>query len=139
MTKPFWLTPRISIVADITSEREMMPFFLVSSVIDEGISPNRVRLVEAESALAVAQAMLDRPDAWADLIGYTRPVVLSHGQWGAQIGYHEKTLGEYLQDPGMTAERLLELIQLTHVDGDSYAQGRITPLRVEPLPSKGML
>ena len=113
-----------------------MPLFPVSSVVDEGISPSRLRLVEAESALAVAQTMLDRPDAWTDLIDYTRPLVLSHGQWGVQIGYQEKTLWEYIQEPGMTAERLLDLIQLTRVDGDSYAQVRITPLAIVPLPGK---
>jgi hypothetical protein len=36
-----------------------MPLFLVSSGIDEGIAPSRVRLGEAQSALAIAQAMLD--------------------------------------------------------------------------------
>jgi hypothetical protein len=35
-----------------------MPLFLVSSVLDEGISSNHVRLVEAESALAVAQSLI---------------------------------------------------------------------------------
>jgi hypothetical protein len=115
-----------------------MPLFLVSSVIDEGISRHRVRLVEAQPALAVAQSMLDRPDACQDLIGYTRPLILSDGTRGVQMGYHDKMLGESIDAPGMTAERLLELIQLTQVDGDSYAQVRITPLTIVPLPSKEM-
>jgi hypothetical protein len=116
-----------------------MSLFLVTSVLDEGISSNQVRLVEAESALAVAQSLIDRPDAWADFLGYTRPMILSHGHWGVQSGYQDKTLAEYLREPGMTAARLLELINLTRVDGDSYAQVRILPLAVEPLPTKRTL
>jgi len=90
-----------------------MPLFLITSLYDEGISPNLVRVVEAESALAVAAHMLHHSDSW----GY----------------FLYRSFGQDLPLGILTPEELLERIQHTSVDGDSTAQLRITPLVVQSL------
>lgn len=90
-----------------------MPFFLVTSLYDEGISPNLFRVVEAESVKAIAAHMLSRPDVW----NY----------------FFERSFGTDLPVGILTPEELLERIDHTHVDGDSIAQLRITPITVQSL------
>ena len=111
-----------------------MPLFLVSKVYDEGLYPDDLRLVEAADMTAVAQSMLDHPATWKTLLGYARPVIWSHGDHGVVVGHTDKTLWDYISDSETTADQLLTLISRTHVDGDSYAQVRITPLAVATLP-----
>lgn len=41
-----------------------MPLFLITSLYDEGISPNTFRVVEAASKQAIAQHMLEHPERW---------------------------------------------------------------------------
>ena len=90
-----------------------MPLFLITSLYDEGISPNLVRVVEAESALAIAVHMLHHSN-----------------QWGYFIC---RSFGQDLPLGILTPEELLERIQRTYIDGDSSAQLRITPITVESL------
>lgn len=90
-----------------------MPLFLITSLYDEGISPNLFRVVEADSARAIAARMLSHPD-----------------QWGYFLG---RSFSEDLPIGILTPDELLEHINRTHVDGDSTAQLRITPISVQPL------
>jgi len=90
-----------------------MPLFLITSLYDEGISPNLFRVVEAESKQAIAQHMLAHPERW-DYFLYR---CFHEEQW-------ESTL---------TPEQLLERIERTHVDGDSVAQLRISEITVQSL------
>lgn len=90
-----------------------MPLFLITSLYDEGISPNVFRLVEAESKRVIAQHMLEHPDQW-DYFLYR--------------SFHEERL-----EPTLTAEQLLERMEQTHVDGDSVAQLRLSEVAVQSL------
>lgn len=88
-----------------------MPLFLVTSLYDEGISPNLFRVVEAASIEAIASHMIEHPEAW----NY----------------FFERSFGEDLPIGILTPKALLERINRTYVDGDSVAQLRITPITVE--------
>lgn len=102
-----------------------MPLFLVTSVDDEGIYDGRFRLVDAPSAAAVAQQMLDHPFHWETILSNT-------GLWW-DLTCYERRHGEPL---GWTAEELLERIAETHVDGDSRNQVRISPIDyIERIPT----
>ncbi|MGG6270684.1 hypothetical protein ACQ4M3_38820 [Leptolyngbya sp. AN03gr2] len=90
-----------------------MPLFLVTSLYDEGISPNLVRLVEADSVLAIAAHMLQEPEQW----GY----------------FLYRSFKQELEIDTLTPQQLLERINHTFVDGDSTAQLRITPLTAQSL------
>jgi hypothetical protein len=90
-----------------------MPLFLITSLYDEGISPNLFRVVEAESTLAIAQHMLEHPNQWSYFL---------------YRSFHQEVVG---QSP--TPAQFLERIEHTHVDGDSTAQLRITEVRVQSL------
>ena len=90
-----------------------MALFLVTSLYDEGISPNTFRVVEAESKLAIARHMLERPH-----------------QWGYFLG---RSFREELESEALTPTQLLERIERTHVDGDSVAQLRISGVTVQSL------
>ncbi|MBD2465736.1 hypothetical protein H6G89_32630 [Oscillatoria sp. FACHB-1407] len=90
-----------------------MPLFLITSLYDEGISPNLVRVVEADSALAVAAHMLYHPEQWEYFL--------------------YRSFKEDLPIGSLTPEALLERINQTWVDGDSSAQLRITPITAQPL------
>lgn len=90
-----------------------MPLFLITTLYDEGISPNLVRVVEANSALAIATHMLHHSEQWAYFL--------------------YRSFGEDLPLGTLTPEALLQRIDRTFVDGDSTAQLRIIPLIVQPL------
>lgn len=90
-----------------------MPLFLITSLYDEGLSPNTMRVVEAESDLAIAAHILHHPDRW----GY----------------FLRRSFGEDLPLETLTPETLLERINSSSIDGDSIAQLRITPITVQPL------
>jgi hypothetical protein len=90
-----------------------MPLFLITSLYDEGISPNCFRVVEAESKLAIAQHMLQHPQQW---------------EYFLYRSFHEEAW-----DAELTPEQLLERISHTHVDGDSTAQLKISEINVQQL------
>ena len=83
-----------------------MPFYLITSVYDEGVYPGDFRVVEAESRLAVAQNMVQHPYRWKQFLDPAH-------------------IWEEVRDEECTAEELLQQIGRTHVDGDSRAQMRI--------------
>ena len=91
-----------------------MPLYLISSVCDDGVDENSFRLVEAASALAVAQDMLDNPFAWESLLQNTE-------LWWNLTRYEDK-YGEPLD---WTAAELLDKIEATWVDGGSRNEVRI--------------
>ncbi|UBF28544.1 hypothetical protein K9N68_12085 [Kovacikia minuta CCNUW1] len=90
-----------------------MPLFLITSLYDEGISPNVFRVVEAESKQAIAQHMLEHLEQWGYFL---------------YRSFHESPMEDTL-----TPEQLLERIEQTHVDGDSVAQLRISEMTVQSL------
>lgn len=93
-----------------------MPLFLITSLYDEGISPNCFRVVEADSKLAVAQYMLKHPQQWSYFL-YRSPQL-------------------HLEDEETcTPQQWLNWVARTHVDGDSEAQLRIHEITVQPLES----
>ncbi|NJL39980.1 MAG: hypothetical protein HC899_26910 [Leptolyngbyaceae cyanobacterium SM1_4_3] len=86
---------------------------MITSLYDEGISPNTFRVVEAESKLAIAHHMLEHPQ-----------------QWGYFLG---RSFSEEFESEAVTPEQLLDRIGRTHVDGDSVAQLRISEVTVQSL------
>lgn len=90
-----------------------MPLFLITSLYDEGISPNCFRVVEADSKLAIAEHMLNHPQQW----GY----------------FFYRSRSEDMEDREFTPQRLLDWLEQTHVDGDSTAQLRIHEFTVQSL------
>jgi hypothetical protein len=108
-------------------EERQMPLFLVTSLFDEGIYESDFQIIEAESPRAIAQHMLEQPQAWEN---YLRSAYPSNWQdRHFQVG----SLLDCVQDPEMTPERLLELIDMTSVDGDSSSQLRIFEAQVQSL------
>lgn len=104
-----------------------MPLFLVTSLIDEGMYENDFQLVEADSTLAVAQHILEHPQQWENYLRSAYP-----RDWQDQT-FSVGSLWDCVKQPGLTAERLLELINLTSVDGDSASQLRIFEAKVQQL------
>jgi|GEM_PF-693929 len=91
-----------------------MPLFLITSVDDEGVYQGRFRVVKAESAETIAQAVLDNPWHWDDFFRNTE-------LWW-NLTYYEYKYGVPLD---WTAEEMLKQINKTYVDGDSRNQVRI--------------
>ncbi len=90
-----------------------MPWFLVTCVCDEGVSPNSFRVVEAPSRVAVAECILRRPDHWADFL-------------------RRSHLWEGDRDREWSGEQLLKKIDASSVDGDSRYQMAILEIpRIE--------
>jgi hypothetical protein len=103
-----------------------MPLFLVTSVCDEGMSPSRFRVMEAESRLVIAGDMLADPATWDWALRETE-------LWWDLTSYPAK----YGRPRGWTTEELLERIDRTWVDGDSRYQVRIHAIEtIEPVPSR---
>ncbi len=102
-----------------------MPLFLITSVCMDGVDESSLRVVEAESPLAIAQAMLDDPYAW-------EPLLQNTGLWWDLTRY-EYTYDEPL---GCTAEELLDKIDSTWMDGDSRNQVRMHEIEeIERIPT----
>lgn len=95
-----------------------MPLFLITSVCDEGVEQSNFKVVEAESKEAVAQDMLDNPYRWENFLR-------SSNLWW-DLTYYEYKYGEPI---GWSAKDLLERINSTYVDGDSYYQVRIHEIK----------
>ncbi|MFM2431915.1 MAG: hypothetical protein RLZZ511_3128 [Cyanobacteriota bacterium] len=104
-----------------------MALFLITSLIDEGIYDSNFVVVEADSELAVATQILNHPDKWERFLRYAFP-----REWNNQSVDYGSLLG-CTRDENMTPERFLELISLTHVDGDSERQLAIHPIKVQEL------
>jgi hypothetical protein len=103
-----------------------MPLFLITSVCDEGVSEPNFIVVEAESRLAIAQDILDRPYNWQRLLRNTK-------LWW-ELTYYEYKYG---RPRGWSPADLLKKIEATHVDGDSENQFRIHEIKeIEPIPSR---
>ncbi|MGF1537408.1 MAG: hypothetical protein ACFB4J_13135 [Elainellaceae cyanobacterium] len=104
-----------------------MALFLITSVIDEGVYDSSFQVVEADSKLAVAEHMLSHPHQWETYLRHSRP-----RDWRDHT-FSVGDLWDCVHDPQMTADRLLELIEMTGVDGDSDSQLRIFEVTVQPL------
>ncbi|HMV46779.1 MAG TPA: hypothetical protein PLD20_08190 [Blastocatellia bacterium] len=87
-----------------------MPFYLITSVYDEGVYPEDFRVIEADSRLAVAQNIFQHPYRWKDFLYPAR-------------------IWEEVRDEQWSPEELLKQIDKTHVDGDSLAQMRIHEIK----------
>ena len=92
--------------------------FLVTCVYDEGVYASSFRVVEAPSRLAVAQAIVDKPDIWSQFLRDAHlydPIIRGNMP--------------YYADPRpVTAEEALRLIDGSSVDGDSRARMSIYPI-----------
>ena len=91
-----------------------MPLFLITSVCKDGVDASSFRVVEAESALAIAQVILDDPYSWEPLLRNTE-------LWWDLTRYEYK----YGEPLGWSEEDLLDKIDSTWMDGDSRNQVRI--------------
>lgn len=93
-----------------------MTLFLVTSLIDEGIYGSSFQVVEANSEIEIAAHMISNSWQWERFLRNSTP-----SDWrGGGIGYG--TLLDCVRRSDITPERLLELIDMTRVDGDSDAQ-----------------
>jgi len=103
-----------------------MPLFLITSVCDEGVYENSFKVVEAASKEQIAQAILDNPWAWGDFLRSTT-------LWWDLTRYEYK----YGEPLNWKALDLLERIETTYVDGDSYYQMRIHEIKsIEKIKSQ---
>ena len=106
-----------------------MPLYLVSNLYDEGIYPYNFRVVEAASLLLIATHMLVAPHQWEFFLNRSVP-----RNWqDKKFNSGSLSLWDCVQDPNMTSERLLELIEMTSVDGDSDAQLAIHEITIQSL------
>jgi hypothetical protein len=94
-----------------------MALFLITSLIDEGIYDSRFQVIEANSKLEIAAHMISNSWQWERFLRNSAP-----SDWrGGGVNYG--TLLDYcVRQSDITPERLLELIDMTRVDGDSDAQ-----------------
>lgn len=104
-----------------------MPLFLITSVMDEGVYERNFQVVEAPSKVAIAQHMLNYPSRWGSYLNNAFP-----RDW-RDLSFNVGALRECTDKPDMTAERFLELIEMTDVDGDSGSQLRIFEVTTTPL------
>lgn len=105
----------------------MSNLYLITSLYDEGIYPSNFRVVEAESELAIAQHMLSHPSQWQTFLERSYP-----RDWQNR-SFNVGTLWDCVQEQTMTPQRLLELVKMTGVDGDSAAQLSIKKINIEQL------
>lgn len=101
--------------------------YLVTSLYDEGIYPDNFRVVKAESELKIAADMLAHPSRWQEFLAHVFSARLEKTE------FFYGSLWDCIREATMTPERLLELIKMTRVDGDSEAQLAINQITVEQL------
>ncbi|MGF2040063.1 MAG: hypothetical protein RMZ43_032985 [Nostoc sp. CmiVER01] len=103
--------------------------FLVTCVIDEGVYDSSFIVVEAESDLEIAEHMLSNTSKWKWFLDRAYPHDWQHRQ--------QKFAGSLMdcirENPAMSPQELLDLINITSVDGDSTSQLRIYPITVRSL------
>ncbi|MBD0263304.1 MAG: hypothetical protein ICV85_12320 [Tolypothrix sp. T3-bin4] len=104
-----------------------MPQYLVSCLYDEGIYTTNFVVVEAKSQLEIAAHMISNSQQWEHFL--TRAFAQTKLGFFKEFGY----LWDCVQQPDITPERLLELIAMTSVDGDSTAQLAIHEITVQSL------
>ncbi|BBD59004.1 hypothetical protein NIES2109_17830 [Nostoc sp. HK-01] len=102
-----------------------MPLYLITSLFDEGINPSNFRVVEADSKLDIASHILSYPHQWERFLRSSFPRDWRHLE--SNVG----SLWDCVQAQSMTSERLLELIDMTRVDGDSGTQLAIHEITVQ--------
>ncbi|WP_348239882.1 hypothetical protein [Funiculus sociatus] len=93
----------------------MQDVSLITSLYVEGMYPSSFRVVEAESELEIAQHMLNHPSQWQWFLERSYPRDWQRPSWS------RGSVWDCIQDPTMTPQRWLELIDMAGVDGDSYA------------------
>lgn len=93
-----------------------MALFLVTSLLDEGIYDSRFQVVEANSKLEIAAHIISHSWQWERFLRNSVP-----SDWRGG-GENYGTLLDCVRRSDITPERLLELIDMTRVDGDSDAQ-----------------
>jgi len=106
---------------------EPVKLFLITSVFDEGVYGSDFHIVQATSRIAVVQYMLDHPEQWRNYLVRTHP-----RNWQDR-SFDVGSLWDCAHQTEMTAERFLELIDMTNVDGDSDSQLRIFEVSIEQL------
>jgi len=105
--------------------------FLITCVIDEGVYDSSFIVVEAESELEIAEHMLSDTSKWEWFLDRAYP-----HDWQQRQRKFVGSLMDYIREnPAMSPQELLELINITSVDGDSTSQLRIHPITVRSLLS----
>lgn len=102
--------------------------FLITSVTDEGVHDNSFVVVEAESELEIAQHMLSETLKWEWFLATSYP-----HDWRGQQKFAGSLIDCICENPAMSPQELLELINLTSVDGSSAWQLRIHSITVQSL------
>lgn len=104
--------------------------FLVTCVIDEGVYDSSFIVVEAESELEIAEHMLSDTSKWEWFLDRAYP----HDWQQRQRKFAGSLMDCIRSNPAMSPQELLELINITSVDGDSTSQLRIHQITVQSLP-----
>jgi len=104
-----------------------MALYLVTSLFDEGMYESDFQVVEAQSKLEIAQHMLSYPHQWENYLSRAYP-----RNWRDHT-FNVGSLWDCVHSDQMTPDRLLELIDMTSVDGDSTSQLRIFEIQVQQL------
>jgi hypothetical protein len=102
--------------------------FLVTCVIDEGVYEGSFVVVEAESKLEIAVHMLSNTSKWEWFLASAYP-----HDWRNKRKFAGSLMDCIQENPAMSPQELLDLINLTSVDGDSEWQLRIHPIKVKSL------
>jgi hypothetical protein len=105
-----------------------MPLFLVTSLIDEGMSSSDFVVVQVTSVEEIAAHVLAHSQSWGRFLRRSYPQEWRHPN--ESLGGN---LWDILHHRSVTPAELLDLISKTHVDGDSWAQLAIHPVHVQSL------
>ena len=103
--------------------------FLITCVIDEGVYDSSFIVVEAESELEIAEYMLSDISKWEWFLDRAYP----HDWQQHQRNFAGSLMDCIRENPAMNPQELLDLINITSVDGDSTSQLRIHPITVRSL------
>jgi hypothetical protein len=104
-----------------------MCLFLITSLSTEGMYESDFQVVEADSRLAIAQHMLENPHLWENYLSRARPK-----DW-RNPAFDVGTLWDCVHQPSMTAQRFLELIEMTSTSGEENFQLRIVEVNPKKL------
>jgi len=99
-----------------------MPLFAILRIDVEYLHPGSCIVVEAGSLTAIAQDMLDNPDAWKPLLSHLYP------------DYADlRSIWHRIKEDALTPKELLSLIHQTKADEDFALMVRIQPIHVQSL------